>query len=97
VVIAKNIVKFEIPLFDGKTNFTFWQSTIKDVLVRQGLDLVLEEEKPPMVDTNAWGGIQKKEVSIIQLALGLEIKYNVLKETTKSYETREHLCIKVVN
>jgi len=40
--MAKNIAKFEIPLFDVKTKFTLWQSTIQDVLVSQGLDLALE-------------------------------------------------------
>ena len=48
----------------------------------QGLDLVLEDEKPPTVDANAWVRMQKKVVIIIQLALALKIKYNVLKETT---------------
>jgi len=50
--------------------------------VSQGLDLALEDEKPPMVNVNAWGRMQKKAVSIIRLALAPKIKYNVLKETT---------------
>jgi len=80
--MAENIAKFEIPLFNGKINFTLWQSTIQDVLVSQGLDLALEDEKPPTVDANAWGRMQNKAVSIIRLALAPEIKYNMLKETT---------------
>ena len=81
-MMVVNIPKFEIPLFDGRTNFTLWQSTIQYVLVSQGLDLALEDEKPPTLDANAWGRIQKKAVSIIQLTLSPKIKYNVLKETT---------------
>jgi len=80
--MAENMAKFEIPLFNWKTNFTLWQSTIQDVLVSQGLDLALEDEKPPTVDAKAWGRMQKKVVSIIQLALAPKIKYNMLKETT---------------
>ena len=37
---------FEIPLFDGKINFTLWQSTIQDLLVQQSIDQALEDEKP---------------------------------------------------
>ena len=51
--MARNIGKFEIPLFDRKTNFTLWQSTIEDVLVSQGRDLALEDEKIPTMDANA--------------------------------------------
>jgi len=80
--MAGNRTKFEIPLFDGKTNFTLWQSTIQDILVSQGLHLALEQEKPPMMDANAWNRMRKKAVSIIRLAIAPEIKCNVLKETT---------------
>jgi len=48
-----NVAKFEIPLFDRKTIFTLWQSTIEDVLVSHGLNLGLDDEKPPMADANA--------------------------------------------
>ena len=29
--------KFEVELFDGKKNFSIWQSNMKDILVQQGL------------------------------------------------------------
>lgn len=38
--------KLELVPFDGKTIFTIWQSTIKDVLVQQYLLKALFEEKP---------------------------------------------------
>ena len=59
VVMAGNIEKFEIPLVDGKTKFTLWQNTIHDVLVSQGLDLALEDEKPPTLDADAWRRIKR--------------------------------------
>ena len=40
-----NTQKFEISLFDGKTNFMIWQSTIQDLLVQQGIDLALLKYK----------------------------------------------------
>lgn len=80
--MAGSTPKFEIPLFDGKMNFTIWQSTIQDLLVQQGLDQALEEEKPATMNASEWSKIQRKAVSTIRLALAPEIKYNVLKETT---------------
>ena len=47
-------MKFEVPLFDGKGNFTMWQCTIKDLLVQQGLDAALEEEKPAKMKDSEW-------------------------------------------
>ena len=37
--------KFPGPLFDGKIDFTMWQCTIQDVLVRDSLDLALGSSK----------------------------------------------------
>ncbi|VFQ59821.1 unnamed protein product [Cuscuta campestris] len=73
---------FEIPLFDGKTNFTLWQSTIQDLLVQQGLDQALEEEKPTSMSEREWSKIQRRAINTIRLALAPEIKFSVLKETT---------------
>ena len=73
---------FEIPLLDGKINFMFWQSTIQDLLVQQGLDQALEDEKPDSMSEREWSKIQRKAVSTIRLALAPEIKFSVLKEST---------------
>ena len=38
--------EFDLVPFDGKTNFSIWQSTVKDMLVQQGLYKALLEKKP---------------------------------------------------
>ncbi|KAL5170612.1 Retrovirus-related Pol polyprotein from transposon TNT 1-94 [Glycine soja] len=57
-------------------------STIQDLLVQQGLDQALEDERPTSINEIEWTKIQKRIVSTIRLALSLEIKHNMLKETT---------------
>ena len=74
--------RFEIPLFDKKVNFMIWQSTIADLLVQQGLDQALEDERATSINETEWTKIQRRVVSKIRLALAPEIKHNVLKETT---------------
>ncbi|VFQ61770.1 unnamed protein product [Cuscuta campestris] len=68
-----------------------WQCTIQDYLVQQGLDLVLQDEKPSDMKESEWSTIQKKAVSTIRLALSPQIKVTVLKETSpkKLWETLE--------
>ena len=102
-----NTQKFEIPLFDGKTNFMIWQSTIQDLLVQQGIDLALEDEKSATIVEREYAQIQRKAVNTIWLTLALEIKCNVLKETTLKvlwdklesiYASKlltNHLCLKM--
>ena len=50
-----------------------WQSTIQDLLVQQGLDLVLEDERSSSINETEWTKIQRRDVSTIQLVLVLEI------------------------
>lgn len=64
-----NILKFEIPLFDEKINFTILSSTIQDLLVQQGLNQALEDEKPTSMSISDWNIIQRKVASSICLAL----------------------------
>lgn len=73
---------YQVPVFDGKMDFTVWQMTIQDVLVQQGLDEALEENKPDGMKDVDWAKIQKRASSTIRLALAPEIKFSVLKETT---------------
>ena len=75
-------LKFEVPLFDGRTDFMLWQCTIQDYLVQQGLESALSEEKPSGMKDEEWNTIQKKAVSTIRLALAPQIKVTVLKETS---------------
>ena len=67
--MSNTTLKYEVPLFDGKSNFTLWQSTIQDYLVQQGLDIALEDEKPSCMKDGDWSTIQRKAVSTIRLAL----------------------------
>lgn len=64
-----NILKFEIPLFDEKINLTTLSSTIQDLLVQQGLNQALEDEKPTSMSISDWNIIQRKVASSICLAL----------------------------
>ncbi|VFQ79046.1 unnamed protein product [Cuscuta campestris] len=84
-------LKFEVPLFDGRTDFMLWQCTIQDYLVQQGLDLALQDEKPSDMKESEWSTILKKAASTIRLALSPQIKVTVLKETSpkKLWETLE--------
>ena len=59
-----------------------WQCTIKDLLVQQGLDAALEEEKPIEMKDSQWKSIQRKATNSIRLALAPTIKYILLNETT---------------
>ena len=76
-----NTQRFKISLFDGKINFMIWQSTIQDLLVQQGLDQALEDERPTSINETKWTKIQRRVVSMIRLALAPEIKH-VLKKTS---------------
>lgn len=71
---------FEIELFNGRNNFTLWQSTVKDLLIQRGLYATLEEKKPTDVDDTKWKDMKLRAASTIRLALAPEIKYDVLEE-----------------
>ena len=89
--------KFEIELFDGRNNFTLWQSTVKDLLIQRGLYATLEDKKPADVDNSKWEDMKLRAASTIRLALAPEIKYDVLEENnpknlweklTKTYHSK---------
>ncbi|GKV26542.1 hypothetical protein SLEP1_g35826 [Rubroshorea leprosula] len=75
-------MKYSIELFDGKNDFALWQSTVKDILICQGLNAALEETKPADMKESDCSTIQKKAASQIWLALAPEVKYNILSKTT---------------
>ena len=39
-------MRIVIEIFDGTGHFGVWQSELLDALFQQGLDIVIEEEKP---------------------------------------------------
>lgn len=85
--------KFDLVPFDGKTNFSIWQSTAKDMLVQHGLYKALLDKKPDDKKDDDWKELQAKTVSMIRLSLVPEIKYTVLNETSpvKLWEKLENL------
>ncbi|KAK2988665.1 hypothetical protein RJ640_026092 [Escallonia rubra] len=59
-------MKYVCEQFDGKTNFGIWQSTVKDILVQQGLLKPLLGNKPESMDQDDWEELQAKAVSTIR-------------------------------
>lgn len=54
-------LKLDVPLFDGRVDFSLWQCTIQDYLVQQGLDCALGNEKPSEMKDSEWSTIQKRQ------------------------------------
>lgn len=52
--------------FNGKTNFSIWQSIVKDILAQQGLTKVLEGKvkKPVTMKDEEWADLEAKAVAI---------------------------------
>ncbi|KAK2994061.1 hypothetical protein RJ640_010690 [Escallonia rubra] len=59
-------MKYACEQFDGKTNFGIWQSTVKDILVQQGLLKPLLGNKPESMDQDDWEELQAKAISTIR-------------------------------
>ncbi|KAK2974756.1 hypothetical protein RJ640_010016 [Escallonia rubra] len=59
-------MKYACEQFDGKTNFGIWQSTVKDIIVQQGLLKPLLGNKPESMDQDDWEELQAKAVSTIR-------------------------------
>ncbi|RZB46321.1 Retrovirus-related Pol polyprotein from transposon TNT 1-94 [Glycine soja] len=69
-------------LFVAIVNMFTSTSTTQDLLVEQGLDQALEDEKLASINETKWTKIQRRIMSTIRLTFAPEIKHNVLKETT---------------
>lgn len=76
--------KYEIELFDNKSNFTLQQGKIVDIRIAQGLDVALEKGKFIKIKVVKQKSMKKIMASQIHLVLAPEEKYNVLSETTPS-------------
>lgn len=79
-----SVDKFKVEPFDGKNNFSLWQSTVRDILVQQGLIKALfgKEKKPASMSNDDWEELEMMAVSTIRLCLTPEVKYNVLNDTS---------------
>lgn len=78
------MAKFEVEPFDGKDNFSLWQSTVIDIMEQQGLIKALfgKEKKPATMSDGDWEELEMKVVNTIRLCLAPEVKYNVLNKTS---------------
>ncbi|KAK2978999.1 hypothetical protein RJ640_023581 [Escallonia rubra] len=81
-MLNNTTIKYACEQFDGKTKFGIWQSTVKDILVQQGLLKPLLGNKPESMDHDDWEELQAKAVSTIRLNLAPKVKYQVLTETS---------------
>lgn len=72
--------KFEVEKFNGTNNFGMWQCEVKDVLIQQDLDLVLED-KPANMEQKVWDRLNLQACGTIRLFLAKDQKYSVMKET----------------
>lgn len=82
--MSTTTAKYDVEPFDGKSNFSIWQSTVKDILVQQGLLKALKgkSNKPATMKDEEWEELEAKAVSCIRLSLAPQIKYQVLTETS---------------
>ncbi|KAK2992130.1 hypothetical protein RJ640_019386 [Escallonia rubra] len=74
-------MKYACEQFDGKTNFGIWQSTVKDILMQQGLLKFLQGNKPESMDQDDWEELHAKVVSTIRLNLAPKTTLVIGKET----------------
>ncbi|CAL9000146.1 unnamed protein product [Prunus brigantina] len=77
--VAKTTVqsaRFEIKKFLGTNNFSMWQCEVKDVLIQQGLLVVLGDM--PMSMKEEWKQLNAHACSSIRLCLGKAQKYGVM-------------------
>ena len=51
--------KFEKKKFDGMSNFCLWQYEVQDVVIQQGLNIALEDDKPEEYTDKEWDCINK--------------------------------------
>lgn len=66
--------KFAIEIFYGTRHFGMWKCEAKDVLIQQGLDLTLEEEKSDNIGDVDWRYINRVACGTIRSFLGREQK-----------------------
>ena len=73
--------RFEIEKFDGTNNFAIRQCEVRDVLIQQGLVVVLWA-MPFSMKKEEWERLNAHARSIIQLCLGKQQKYGVMNITS---------------
>ncbi|KAK2989934.1 hypothetical protein RJ640_013858 [Escallonia rubra] len=81
--------KYDCEQFDGKMNFGIWQSTVKDILVQQGLLNPLLGNKPESMDHDDWEELQAKAISTIRLNRAPKVKYQL--RIDKGLDLADHI------
>ena len=72
-------VKFEAETFDRTSNFSIWQSKVKDFLIQRECNIFLEDKYEEMLEKE-WEKINKQTSGTICLCLANNQKYFVMKE-----------------
>jgi hypothetical protein len=77
---------FEVEKFSGKNNFELWKLKMRDLLVQQGLQKVLEgkTKKPTRMIDEDWEDLNARALSTIRLCLADEVLVNITREETKT-------------
>ncbi|CAM6117594.1 unnamed protein product [Calypogeia fissa] len=73
--------KYDVEKFTGHNNFTLWQVQMQDVLVSQGLGVILKG-KPESMTNEDWEDYSARALSMIRLHLGQEVLLQVYTEDT---------------
>ncbi|CAM6086364.1 unnamed protein product [Calypogeia fissa] len=68
--------KYDVEKFTGHNNFTLWQVQMQDVLVSQGLGVILKGKPESMTDED-WEDYNARVLSMIRLHLGQEVLLQV--------------------
>ncbi|CAM6100139.1 unnamed protein product [Calypogeia fissa] len=73
--------KYDVEKFTGHNNFTLWQVQMQDVLVSQGLGVILKGKSESMTNED-WEDYSARALSMIRLHLGQEVLLQVYTEDT---------------
>lgn len=87
------IGQFFVEKFVGKGSFILWQRRMKDLLVQQGLNKVLQDKKGKSMEMedDEWQDIEMRTINTIHLSLAENVDFNVMDCTSLMGEVREVL------
>jgi hypothetical protein len=72
--------RFEVTKFDGTGNFPLWQSRVKYLLGRQGVQRTIKADtvKPAKMDDDSRAKMQIRTAGSIRLSLADQVMYHVM-------------------
>ena len=76
--------KFEMEIFNGKSNFLLWKMRVTSLLVKEGTHKILLsiEKKSSKMKNDEWNDIDFRANMTIILFLSNEVLDNMIEETT---------------